>query len=97
MLPEPIFLSLARFTGFLPRLAMQIGASALLTTFYTPGGAAGWILDLILRGYFAISRGRDLGRPSPIRSLAAVSSYLPRSLGASRIRQVSSKSEQLAG
>ena len=34
---------------------MQIAASALLTAFYTPGGAAGWTLDLLLRSYFAVS------------------------------------------
>jgi hypothetical protein len=43
-------------SGLLPRLMMQLAASAFLTIFYTPGGAAGWMLDLVLRGYFVAKR-----------------------------------------
>ena len=42
--------------GRLSRLARQLAASALLTAFYTPGGAAGWTLDLLLRSYFIVTR-----------------------------------------
>lgn len=35
---------------------VQVCASAFLTIFYTPGGAAGWVLDLLLRGYFTVTR-----------------------------------------
>lgn len=53
MIPVP---SLLTRSGLLSRLMMQLAASALLTIFYTPGGAGGWVLDLFLRGYFAVAR-----------------------------------------
>ena len=53
MIPFP---SLLTRSGLLSRLMMQLAASALLTIFYTPGGAGGWVLDLALRGYFAVAR-----------------------------------------
>lgn len=53
MIPVP---SLLTRSGLVPRLMMQLAASALLTVFYTPGGAGGWVLDLVLRGYFAVAR-----------------------------------------
>jgi hypothetical protein len=60
MIPEP---GLLTRSGLLPRLMVQLCASAFLTIFYTPGGAAGWVLDLLLRGYFTVTR-----RPStPVR------------------------------
>jgi hypothetical protein len=93
MIPEPIFLSLSRVTTFLPRLMMQIAASALLTAFYTPGGAAGWILDLVLRGTFAISRGLQLrvALPAPTPVLVRTGGQ------ALRIGQGSSRTEQFSG
>ena len=92
MIPEPVelSLSLSRVAGFLPRLMMQIAASALLTAFYTPGGAAGWILDLVLRAYFAMARRAPLRFSLPIRVPVLVRGYAR----ASRIRQVSSETEQ---
>jgi hypothetical protein len=53
MIPEP---GLLTRSGLLPRLMVQLCASAFLTIFYTPGGAAGWVLDLLLRGYFTVTR-----------------------------------------
>jgi len=53
MFPEPLLLSRS---SLVPRLMMQLAASALLTAFYTPGGAAGWVLDLALRFYLAVIR-----------------------------------------
>ncbi len=53
MIPEPILLSRS---GLLPRLMMQLAASALLTVFYSPGGIAGWGLDLLLRLYLGLTR-----------------------------------------
>ena len=53
MIPEP---GLLTRSGLLPRLMVQLCASAFLTIFYTPGGAAGWVLDLLLRGYFRVTR-----------------------------------------
>jgi len=47
---------------------VQLCASAFLTVFYTPGGAAGWVLDLVLRGYFAVTRRLSL----PVRLPALV-------------------------
>jgi hypothetical protein len=38
------------------RLLTQVAGSSLGTVFYTPGGAAGWALDLVLRAYFAYVR-----------------------------------------
>jgi hypothetical protein len=65
MIPEP---GLLTRSGLLPRLMVQLCASAFLTIFYTPGGAAGWVLDLLLRGYFTVAR-----RPStPVRLPALV-------------------------
>jgi len=40
----------------LPRLYRQVAGSDLGTVFYTPGGAAGWALDLLLRVYLAYVR-----------------------------------------
>jgi hypothetical protein len=40
----------------LPRLLSQVAGSPLVTVFYTPGGAAGWALDLVLRTYFSFTR-----------------------------------------
>jgi hypothetical protein len=65
MIPVP---SLLTRSGLVPRLMMQLAASALLTIFYTPGGAAGWVLELVLRGYFGVAR-RFSG---PIRLAALV-------------------------
>jgi hypothetical protein len=48
--PGPIHPLVAR-SGLIPRLVMQIAASAFFTIFYTPGGVAGWTLDLALRGF----------------------------------------------
>jgi hypothetical protein len=65
MIPEP---GLLARSGLLPRLMVQLCASAFLTVFYTPGGAAGWVLDLVLRGYFAVTRRL----PFPVRLPALV-------------------------
>ncbi len=62
MIPVP---SLLTRSGLFPRLMMQLAASAFLTIFYTPGGAAGWVLDLVLRGYFAVDAPPFL--PVPVR------------------------------
>ena len=77
MFPEPIdlSLSLSRLAGLVPRLMMQVAASALLTAFYTPGGAAGWILDLVLRAYFAMARRAPLRFSLPIRLPVLVRAY----------------------
>jgi hypothetical protein len=40
----------------LPRLYRQIAGSTIGTVFYTPGGAGGWALDLLLRIYLASVR-----------------------------------------
>jgi hypothetical protein len=40
------------------RWLSQVAASDLGTVFYTPGGAAGWALDFVLRVYFACARRR---------------------------------------
>lgn len=63
MLPEPFLLSRS---GLVPRLMMQLAASALLTAFYTPGGAAGWVLDLVLRLYLAVIRQTPARGRSPL-------------------------------
>ena len=60
--------SLLTRSGLVPRLMMQLAASALLTVFYTPGGAGGWVLDLVLRGYFAVARRFS----APVRLAALV-------------------------
>ena len=65
MIPVP---SLLTRSGLVPRLMMQLAASALLTIFYTPGGAGGWVLDLVLRGYFAVARRLS----APVRLAALV-------------------------
>jgi hypothetical protein len=63
MIPEPSLIqSLMPRSGLLSRLAMQIAASTLLTIFYTPGGVAGWTLELICRWYPGIAR-----RLAPLR------------------------------
>ena len=64
MIPEPALLTRH---GLLPRLLVQLCASAFLTIFYTPGGAAGWVLDLVLRGYFAVQRRLSLPFRLPAR------------------------------
>ncbi len=57
MLPEPSLVpSLAPRPGLLTRLVMQVLASTLLTILYTPGGVAGWALDLLFRWYPSIAR-----------------------------------------
>jgi hypothetical protein len=57
MLPEPSLIpSLAPRSGLLTRLLMQFLASTLLTIFYTPGGVAGWVLDLLFRSYPSVAR-----------------------------------------
>ena len=57
MLPEPSLIpSLVPRTGLLSRLVMQVLASTLLTIFYTPGGVAGWALDLFFRWYPSVAR-----------------------------------------
>jgi hypothetical protein len=67
MIPLP---SLLTRSGLLSRLMMQLAASALLTIFYTPGGAGGWVLDLVLRGYFAVAR--RLSAPVGLAALVPV-------------------------
>jgi hypothetical protein len=63
MIPEPSLLqSLMPRSGLLSRLAMQVAASTLLTIFYTPGGVAGWTLELLCRWYPGIAR-----RLAPLR------------------------------
>ena len=83
MLPEPFLLSRS---GLVPRLLMQLAASALLTAFYTPGGAAGWALDLVLRFYLAVIRRAPGRLPPPLLrsrwgrwgwSLAAMPALVP--------------------
>jgi hypothetical protein len=82
MLPEPGFLARP---GLFPRLMMQLAASALLTIFYTPGGAGGWVLDLLLRGYFAVARRALV----PVRLAALVPvpvrARYPRAIGLSNL------------
>ena len=39
--------------GAVPRLFSQVAGSSIGTVFYTPGGVAGWALDLVLRTYLA--------------------------------------------
>jgi len=59
----------------LPRLYRQVAGSDLGTVFYTPGGAAGWALDLLLRLYLAYVRRYPRRvtslRPSGARGVAA--------------------------
>ncbi len=69
MIPEP---GLLTRSGLFPRLMVQLCASAFLTIFYTPGGAGGWVLDLLLRGFFAVTRRLSL----PVR-LPALPVRLP--------------------
>jgi hypothetical protein len=70
MLPDPSFLPRP---SLLPRLMMQVAASALLTAFYTPGGAVGWTLDLLLRSYFAVARRASAWvRPSWFRRVVTM-------------------------
>ncbi len=57
---------------------MQLCASALLTVFYTPGGAAGWVLELLLRGYFAVTR--RLQAPVRIPALVPVRARRPQAI-----------------
>jgi hypothetical protein len=54
MIPDPILLP--RADHMPPRLSIVSAASSLGTVFYTPGGAAGWALDLLLRSYLALTR-----------------------------------------
>lgn len=68
MLPASLFLPRP---ALLSRLMMQFAASALLTAFYTPGGAAGWMLDLLLRSYFAVAR-RAPAWPRPFSPRRAI-------------------------
>jgi hypothetical protein len=35
---------------------MQVAASTVLTIFYTPGGVAGWTMDLLCRFYPGVAR-----------------------------------------
>jgi hypothetical protein len=53
MIPDTILLPR---TDVPARLSIVSAASALGTVFYTPGGAAGWALDLFLRSYLAFTR-----------------------------------------
>ena len=71
MVPEPGLISswLPR-PGWLTRLVMQVAASTLLTIFYTPGGAAGWALDLVFRFYPGVARRLAPLRLAPIPILA---------------------------
>jgi hypothetical protein len=63
MVPEPSLISfLVPRPGWLTRLVMQIAASTLLTIFYTPGGVAGWAMDLVFRFYPGVAR-----RLAPLR------------------------------
>jgi hypothetical protein len=74
MLPHPVYLARGSFS----RLMMQIAASALLTAFYTPGGAAGWTLDLLLRSYFAVTRRFPLSlRARSLRVVAGGGAMIP--------------------
>jgi hypothetical protein len=74
MVPEPSLIStlatLLPRPSWLTRLVMQVAASTLLTIFYTPGGAAGWAMDLILRFYPGVARRLAplLPVPIPIRN-----------------------------
>jgi hypothetical protein len=52
--------------GWLNRLAIQIAGSAWFTVFYTPGGAAGWALDLLFRSYAGVARRLALPRLVPL-------------------------------
>jgi hypothetical protein len=57
MLLEPSLIrSLMPRPGLLTRLVMQVAASTLLTIFYTPGGVAGWAMELIFRSYPRVAR-----------------------------------------
>ncbi|HET6150649.1 MAG TPA: hypothetical protein VFH68_24125 [Polyangia bacterium] len=70
MVPQPSLISsLVPRPGWLTRLVMQIAASTLLTIFYTPGGAAGWVMDLVLRFYPGVAR-----RLAPLRLIPI---YIP--------------------
>jgi hypothetical protein len=63
MVPEPSLISsLFPRSGWMTRLVMQIAASTLLTIFYTPGGVAGWAMDLVFRFYPGVAR-----RLAPLR------------------------------
>ena len=74
MVPEPSLISswLPR-PVWLTRLVMQVAASTLLTIFYTPGGAAGWAMDLVFRFYPGVARRLAPLRlvPIPIRERGA--------------------------
>ncbi len=57
MLPEASLIpSVVPRPGLLTRLVMQVLASTVLTIFYTPGGVAGWVLDLFFRSYPSVAR-----------------------------------------
>jgi hypothetical protein len=77
MVPEPSLIStLATWLprpSWLTRLVVQVAASTLLTIFYTPGGAAGWAMDLVLRFYPDVARRLAplLLAPIPIRGRGA--------------------------
>jgi hypothetical protein len=63
MVPEPSLIApLMPRPGWLSRLVMQVAASTLLTIFYTPGGVAGWAMDLVFRFYPGVAR-----RLAPLR------------------------------
>jgi hypothetical protein len=67
MVPEPSLISfLVPRSGWLARLATLVAASTLLTIFYTPGGVAGWAMDLIFRFYPGIARRLAPLRLNPI-------------------------------
>jgi hypothetical protein len=58
--------------GTRPRLYQQVAqqvaiVSSLGTVFYTPGGAAGWALDLALRLYLAYARRMASARAARAR------------------------------
>jgi hypothetical protein len=78
MVPEPSLIStwLPR-PGWMTRLVMQVAASTLLTIFYTPGGVAGWTMDLLCRFYPGVAR-----RFAPLR-LIPISSHGQRFFGRS--------------
>lgn len=67
-----------------PRLLDQVAGSALGTVFYTPGGAAGWALDLLLRAYFAYIR-----RVAALRAARAVAVGHGRRAAAAGVRAAS--------
>ena len=55
----------------LPRLYQQVVVSGIGTVFYTPGGAGGWALDLLLRVYWVYVRRLSTARAARTRAVLA--------------------------